>query len=597
MTAEGHFRGLFHNHMDGILVLDTSGNSLYGNPAACRLFGTDRLEGNLLGLPILAGKTAEIEVLREGHPLVVELRMMTTRWNADEATVAFLRDVTAQRSLERMLYQRQQADAEQAQLLQSIFDALPVQVALLDSTGRVLAVNANWEKAVAAADGPAVRVGDDYLAHLASLQGDVVVVPLRELLQGTRRHFEQEIFAQGWWLVIGSAFRHGETNGAVVVHQDVSARKTAEESVRSSELRLQSALEASEAVTFELDDASLDMVWSGPTAEFFQGQPPCRTLADFLSWVHADDRSQLQAVLKGREGQVFQLRFRVPSVNPQRPRWVRGRGRYLSSQGRYLAILGDRTQYEELEAQIFQLQKMEALGRMTACLAHDFNNLFCALFGQLCLLEEDLEKRGWPVGRSEVGEMKHIADKLQGLTRQLSTFSRQKTVAPQIVCVSQLVGSMERILRRLLGQHIELKLELAFDLWPVLADPTRLEQALVNLIVNARDAMPAGGRVWLRSLNVESGSPAAPALLNPTQDYVLLAVTDTGCGMEPEILGRLFEPFFTTKAPGRGTGLGLSTTYGVVTQAGGHLTVESQLGSGSTFRMYFPRHRCMLGSI
>jgi CheY-like chemotaxis protein len=191
-------------------------------------------------------------------------------------------------------------------------------------------------------------------------------------------------------------------------------------------------------------------------------------------------------------------------------------------------------------------------------------------------------------------EIRRAADRATGLVQQLLAFARKRVVQPRVVDVNELVRSIDRMLRRLIGDHVELETTLDRGIWPVLADPGQLEQVLVNLTVNARDAMPDGGCISIQTANVVISAPAATDGSVPPGYYVMVAVSDNGIGMDDSILAHMFEPFFTTKKAGQGTGLGLATCYGIVKQAGGHIRATSTVGHGSTFRIYLPRSEARL---
>ncbi len=243
----------------------------------------------------------------------------------------------------------------------------------------------------------------------------------------------------------------------------------------------------------------------------------------------------------------------------------------------------------ETEEQLRQSQKMEAIGRLAGGVAHDFNNLLTVISGYTELLLAQVGSNEQL--RAEVEEIKRAGTRAAALTSQLLAFSRRQVIAPQIVDLNAVAGNMEGMLRRLMGEDIiDLVTVQAADLGSIRADPSQMDQVIMNLAVNARDAMPSGGKLELETANVTFGpdSAARPSTLEPG-DYVMLAITDTGCGMNNEVLSQAFEPFFTTKAKGKGTGLGLSTVYGIVKQNGGHIMVESEIKKGTTFKIYFPR--------
>ena len=253
-----------------------------------------------------------------------------------------------------------------------------------------------------------------------------------------------------------------------------------------------------------------------------------------------------------------------------------------------LVVIDDITERKRLEEQFRQAQKMEAVGRLAAGVAHDFNNLLTAILGTTDLMLEDLAADH--PNREGLLDIRGATERAAVLTRQLLTFSRQQVVSPQVLRLNDLVIDLVKLLRRLLGEDVTIATGLAADCGSVNADPGQLEQVLVNLAVNARDAMPNGGRLTLETENVDlDGDYPTERVTIPAGRYVMLAVTDTGSGMDAKTKARIFEPFFTTKPVGKGTGLGLATVYGVVQQSRGYIWLYSELGHGTSFKIYLPR--------
>jgi PAS domain S-box-containing protein len=252
----------------------------------------------------------------------------------------------------------------------------------------------------------------------------------------------------------------------------------------------------------------------------------------------------------------------------------------------YEAILEDITGRRRLEEQLRQSQKMDAVGRLAGGIAHDFNNLLTAIIGysQIALARLDASDEL----RKDIEEVERAGKRAAGLTSQLLAFSRRQVVQPRVIDLNAAMAEMERMLRRLIGEDIELATVPEPALGSVKADPGQIEQIVMNLAVNARDAMPTGGKLTMWTKNVEMNGQYGGCDITPGP-YVLLAVGDTGVGMDKETLSHLFEPFFTTKPQGQGTGLGLATVYGIVKQSGGHIDVDSAPGSGTTFNVYLPR--------
>ncbi len=246
------------------------------------------------------------------------------------------------------------------------------------------------------------------------------------------------------------------------------------------------------------------------------------------------------------------------------------------------------TERQQLEAQLVQAQKMEALGRLAGGVAHDFNNLLTAILGYGEMLMQELPEDDGR--RHYAAQIINTAEHAAALTRQLLVFGRKQIIQPRILNLNELISGMEKMLRRLLGEDLEMVTLLDPALGAVKADPSQMDQVIMNLAVNARDAMPRGGLLTIETENVDLDETYAGDHLEVSPGpYVMLAMSDTGIGMDLATLDHIFEPFFTTKEPGKGTGLGLSTVFGIVKQSGGHIWVYSEPGKGTTFKVYLPR--------
>ncbi len=243
------------------------------------------------------------------------------------------------------------------------------------------------------------------------------------------------------------------------------------------------------------------------------------------------------------------------------------------------------------EAQIRQMQKMESIGQLTGGIAHDFNNMLAIVIGSLDMARRRLPAEIDPKIILSLENATEGAQRAAGLTARLLAFSRQQPLEPQSLDANKLVGGMSELLRRTLGETILVETVLAGGLWRAFADPAQLESVVVNLAVNARDAMPSGGRLTIETSNADLDERYARSHteVEPGQ-YILVSVTDTGTGMAPEVVERAFDPFYTTKGVGKGTGLGLSQVFGFVKQSGGHVKIYSEIGQGTTIKVYLPRH-------
>jgi two-component system, cell cycle sensor histidine kinase and response regulator CckA len=250
----------------------------------------------------------------------------------------------------------------------------------------------------------------------------------------------------------------------------------------------------------------------------------------------------------------------------------------------------DLTDQRELERQLRESQKLESVGRLAGGVAHDFNNLLTVIRGVVDLHLEGADAKGMPETLvTDLGEIREAAERATRLTRQLLAFSRRQILEPRVVDLNETVGEMQQILRRLIGEDVTMVFEPGPDALPVRADPTGIEQILVNLVVNSRDAMPTGGEIAIKIGTVAPEEvPGEGMGVDPSSSWICLEVRDTGTGMDEETLARCMEPFFTRKPAGKGTGLGLSTVYGIVRQTGGHISFSSEAGKGTTARVFLP---------
>ncbi len=296
--------------------------------------------------------------------------------------------------------------------------------------------------------------------------------------------------------------------------------------------------------------------------------------------------SRLADLRKAGQFNDYEIAFRHKNGNLvwviQNAAMVKDEGGKELSEGTVVDV----TERHLLEDRLRQSQKMEAIGRLAGGISHDFNNLLTVVLGYITLLGDHVTDAE---AREQIDYIAEAARKASALTRQLLAFSRQQVLEPTIINVNALLTNLEKLLRRVIGEDIELVTTTAPKLRNVKADANQLEQVIINLAINARDAMPRGGKLTLETANVDLDESYAASHAGATSGaHVVLAVSDTGRGMPPEVQARIFDPFFTTKELGRGTGLGLSTVYGIVQQSGGHIWVYSEVDHGTTFKIYLP---------
>jgi PAS domain S-box-containing protein len=376
------------------------------------------------------------------------------------------------------------------------------------------------------------------------------------------------------------------------LRQEVEERRHAEERLGASEQRYRQVVELiREALWIHCDgrivfaNNAAAQMFGAATPEQLVGRP----VMDIIDPRDRDRATERSRILVEARRQVPLTEMRLLRVDG-RPVVAEIQAVPFDHEGRpgVLAVARDITVRRDIEEQLRQSQKMEAIGQLTGGLAHDFNNLMMVVIGNLDRLDGAL------AGNQSARELAHMAlsAALRGseLTRKLLAFARKQSLQSAVVDLNDLVAGMTSLLDRTLGEKIQVELQTAPQLWPIETDPAQVESALANLAINARDAMPSGGKLTIETANTTLD--AAYAGENPDAvagDYVMLAVADTGTGIAPEDLGRVFEPFFTTKGPGKGSGLGLSMVYGFMKQSGGHMKIYSEVGHGTVVRLYFPR--------
>ncbi len=412
-----------------------------------------------------------------------------------------------------------------------------------------------------------------------------------------------------------------ETTSQVVA---IEQRSQAEAELRSAKERIELALDAGAVLGTWVWDIPQDRVTGDERfARAFAADPQQAAsgmaLDQVTAAIHPDDRPGVRASIERTiaSGGAYRAEYRV--LHPEGGyRWIEANGRCeLAADGtplRFPGVLMDiderkRTELAlrqltqtleervseavlqriQAEEQLRQAQKMEAIGQLTGGIAHDFNNLLAGILGSLELIQRKLPANDHPQLARFVDAAIASANRGASLTHRLLAFARRQSLDLRPVQVNTLVCALEDLLVRTLGEQIALEIQLADDLWPTRSDSHQLENALINLAINARDAMPDGGTLRIETRNTQLGESEAHNYQVPPGDYLLLSVSDTGCGMPEEIIRHAFEPFFTTKPIGQGTGLGLPMVYGFVKQTGGYLHLESQVGRGTTLNLYLPR--------
>ncbi len=477
------------------------------------------------------------------------------------------------------------------------FNAMSDAVALAGVDGRLLRVNEAFRQLIGidpAADEP-VSVSDGILAEL-------VPASLLAHVTGWSERVHHEVNVRGYWYWVSVDPVIDDDNqlaGHVISIRDVTERKLTEAALRNSEeaTRLQAEILRNAPMPAAYHDPDLTVRVANIAYLNATGLREDQVIGrKCFAALGFDTPCQACPVLRAAEtGEVCEAEF-TPQHGDHWSRhgehWVSRAAPVRSADGKIIGVIEvvmDITERARLHQMLAQAQKMESIGRLAGGVAHDFNNMLSVIQGYAELSMMRLEPTD-PLYEG-LTEIMATAQRSSSLTRQLLAFSRQQTPTPQVIDINRHIKEMMSMLKRLLGEDVRLAWEPCDDVWPVFLDPGHLDQILVNLCVNARDACKAGGeiRISTRRRSLEGAVPCRSGEV-PAGEYVVLTVTDNGHGMSSDIIDRIFDPFFTTKGQGEGTGLGLATVYGVVKQYNGHIDVWSQPGVGSQFHIYLPRH-------
>ncbi len=532
-----------------------------------------------------------------------------------------VQDITARKEAEAA-YQRQ------AEELSAVYDAAPVGLCVLDRDLRYVRINQRLAEinGVPPEDhiGRTVKevvpaLNDQVLTFFDRVLGGEALLGLELTGVTPARPGVLRAWRENWVPLRGL---DGQVTGIALSAEEITEERAAAAALKASEERLRLVQAAGGIGSFDYDMQKDEAICS---PEYYQilglpdGSPISRET--WAAMVHPEDRHKaVQALNRAIMERIpFDFEYRIVRADNGEVRWLSGRAAVLfDSEGRPWRYVGgniDITKLKEVEARLRELndsleqrveertrelmaaedalhqsQKMEAVGQLTGGLAHDFNNLLAGISGSLELM-------GTRIAQGRHADVERYLSAAQGasrraaaLTHRLLAFSRRQTLAPKVTDVNALVGGMEDLIRRTVGPEVVVQSVTGSGVWPVEVDPNQLENALLNLAINARDAMPEGGRLTIETANRWMDARAAREQdLSPGQ-YVSLCVTDTGTGMTPEVIARAFDPFFTTKPLGAGTGLGLSMVYGFARQSGGQVRIYSEVGQGTTVCLYLPRH-------
>jgi PAS domain S-box-containing protein len=600
------YRLLFTLAPSGVVFTDRAGRILEFNERAYEQLGYTREEFSNLSIADLdADETAdeisakfglleeqgfaEFEVrhrTKSGAIRNVLVRSRPVDVAGERRFLAVWQDITERKRTEDAL---RQSEA----LLRAFSDAIPDPVFLKDRSSRFLFAN---PAALAVLGKPLERVlgKTDVEIYEDRATGEMLVEIDRRIMEsGVPEVVEEQIRTSCWtrvFLTTKVPYRDAAGNviGIIGNARDITDRNQAELALRDREDRLRQTLKYASAGTWEWNVVSGEKIWSPETYALF-GLDPRYTQASPRRWeesVHPDDlpaaKAAIRDAIEARTPEYHsEYRVRHPVIGE---RWILGVGRVErapdGSAQRMLGLHLDITDRKRAEEQATQAQKMESVGRLAGGIAHDFNNLLTVILSCADAMHNEVARL--PACVEALEDIRVAGMRARDLTRQLLAFSRRQLVEAVPLSLNTVVRGTEKLLRRVLGEDIDLVCSLPPDLWTTRCDPGQIEQVIMNLAVNARDAMPNGGRLTLETRN-SAGSTSCGS------DHVSLVIGDSGVGMSSDVKAHLFEPFFTTKPRGQGTGLGLATVYGIVKQCNGQIRVESELGRGTTFEICLPR--------
>ena len=604
-NTELRYRGVFDNVPVGLFVVSPRGTIIDANAALLNILGfageamlpvknirdfqankedTARWLGNLQRDGII--RDIEVELVRpDGRTVWLETSVRVERDENDRVLFyqGVVEDITARKTSEQVL-------RESEKRFSAFMDNSPVMAFLKDEEGRYVYLNEPFKKL----HGTLLGQTDEFLfppedaRTIRDVDREVIEKnePLESIVPAPSGDGDQRV----WMTIRFPVTDEGGRKFVGGVAMDVTERERARETENQNEKRFRDLFESSPDAIFveDLNGIVLDVNPAAcrlhhTTREFLIGKnaldlvPPdareevARDFPKLLS----EGLSRFESVSYTEDGKSVPVAISVSKVD------------YMGKPAVLLHVR-DITEHKRLQEQLLHSQKMQAIGRLAGGIAHDFNNLLTAILGYNAMMLKEIAP-GHPLRASSEG-IRQAGERAANLTRQLLAFSRKQTLRLCVLDLNVVVAEIEKLLQRLIGEHIELVAKFTTGLNRVRADRSQIEQVIINLAVNARDAMPEGGRLMIRTENVTLAESRSPALAQlAAGEYAVLSISDSGCGMSDDVKAHLFEPFFTTKEQGQGTGLGLATCYGIIEQCGGHIICQSEIGKGTLFEIYLPR--------
>jgi PAS domain S-box-containing protein len=637
-VSETRYRRLFEASRDGILILDAASRKITdANPYMCELLGYSHAEfigKELWEIGLLKDAEASLDAFRElqetGYVRYEDLPLETRGGQRREVEIVSnvyteghrqvaqynIRDITARKQAERETNLSELAKRRLAERQAAILNALPAHICLLDGNGTVLDVNIKWKEFALKNNykGSGWGVGSNYLAICDSVTGHEAETAkqaaegIRMVINGQSKRFEMDYpchspTEQRWFRLRVVPIYNEPSEDVVVMHVDITESVVTKNALRDMTLELEAAIYAYRQVLHKsldvictVDGAGRFVQVSAASKEIWGYEPDELVGKMYIDFVHPEDldKTILAAtdIMSGISTSDFDNRYVRKDGTVADIMWS---ANWSEPDQVMFCVARDVSQIRQAERalersaeQLRQAQKLESVGRLAGGIAHDFNNMLTAINGY-----SDLTLRRLPDNdpvRHHIQEIKKAGQRSATLTQQLLAFSRRQNLQPVVLDLNEAILDTTKMLHRLIGEDVQLVTALDPNAGRVKVDPGQLTQIIMNLAVNARDAMLQGGKLTLETANILLDSDYSRTHLDALPGaYVMLAVSDTGTGINPETQPHIFEPFFTTKEVGKGTGLGLATVYGIVKQSGGNIMLYSEVGIGTTFKIYLPR--------